>query len=119
MDFTPIDARPIGRMWRSLKRIAMPLRLPSRISSSPLVKSTPISSSPSFKLMAIKPFLRRFANSLYGVFLIMPSRVAITRLCSPVAPGTGTMHVTFSSDAIWMRLIIAVPRAVRPASGIW
>ena len=48
-----------------------------------------------------------------------PLRVAMTRLNSPsVSFGMGSMVETFSPLAICSRLMIAVPLAWRPASGI-
>ena len=61
MPVTPDVARPIGRSWVSSarNRIAWPLRETSRMSSSALTSSAPISSSSSSrKLIAITPAWR-------------------------------------------------------------
>ena len=61
MPVTPDVARPIGRSWQSsaLKRIDWPLRETSRMSSSALASSAPISSSSSSrKLIAMTPAWR-------------------------------------------------------------
>ena len=71
--------RPIGRMSLSWKRMDMPSRVPTRMSLSPSVRRTPISSSSSRSTMAIRPARRRFMNSLSSVRLIVPLRVAMTR----------------------------------------
>ena len=61
MPVTPDVARPIGRSWVSSarNRIAWPLRETSRMSSSALTSSAPISSSSSSrKLIAMTPAWR-------------------------------------------------------------
>ena len=68
--------------------------------------------------MAIKPALRRLANSSSAVFLIKPPFVAMTRYLPSLWRGSGIIAVTFSPPVSWSRLTMAVPRAVRPASGI-
>ena len=51
---------------------------------------------------------------------LLPPFVAITRKCpATFSAGTGSMAVTFSPASSCSRFTIAVPRAVRPASGIW
>ena len=80
MPITPPVARPIARASFSSKRTVWPLRDVSRTSSSPEVRRTPISSSPSRMLIAMMPSdLRGVSYSLKSVFLTMPSFVACTR----------------------------------------
>ncbi len=79
-----------------------------------------MSSSSSRSTSAIRPALRRLVNSESAVRLMMPFLVAITRKCpATFSAGTGSMAVTFSPPSSCSRLTMAVPRAVRPASGIW
>ena len=65
------------------------------------------------------PLLRRLANSSSAVRLIRPpARGHDQVLALAAAAGMGIMAVTFSPPSSCSRLTIAVPRAVRPASGI-
>ena len=81
MPRTPPVSRPIGRSWLSSarKRTDWPLRLTSSRSSSALHSAAPISSSPSFRWMAIRPPDRLESKRVSSVFLVLPDRVARTR----------------------------------------
>ncbi len=68
MPRTPAASRPIARTSSSLKRMVMPLRVTSKRSSSPDVATTRTSSSPSRRLMAMKPSRRDLSYSLSAVF---------------------------------------------------
>ena len=115
---TPMDTRPVTLTSVSLKRIHIPLRVTSRISWLLSVAFTSISSSPSRSTMACSPFLRTCSYSTIGVFLTMPFLVAMNRYLSSLNSRMGIMAVIFSSGISWRRFIMAVPLAVRPASGI-
>ncbi len=58
MPMTPVAVRPMERTSSSLKRMAMPLRVPRKISWAPLVCLTSMSSSPASTLMAMMPPVR-------------------------------------------------------------
>ena len=113
MALTPIDLTS-----PSLKRRHLPSRVPMSRSSSPFESSTLISSSPSLRFWAIMPPLRMLSKSLMGVFFITPSFVASTRYSPSVSLSTGNTAVIFSPPASCSRFTIAVPLAVREASGM-
>ena len=71
-------SRPIGRTSLSLKRMALPSWVAMITSSLPLVGETQFSSSPSWRLIAINPFLRTFAYSAIAVFLMYPFLVTMS-----------------------------------------
>ena len=82
MPRTPMVLRPVVRIVSSAKRTALPLLANSITSRSPLVSATPISASPSSRLIAILPRASRYANSVSAVFLTVPARVANSTLRS-------------------------------------
>ena len=118
MPRTPIDVRPVVRTSFSLKRIHCPLFVTRKMSRLLSVTFTSINSFPSRRVIACKPVLRIFAYSKIGVFLTVPSFVAMKRYLSS---SNSLMEITaeiFSSGSNCKRLIIAVPLDVRLASGI-
>ena len=59
-----------------------------------------------------------FTYSPIGVFFTMPSFVAMNRYLPASNSRMGMMAVIFSPGMSWSRFTMAVPLAVRPASGI-
>ena len=116
MAFTPVALLPMGRTSSSLKRMLLPFLVPTIISSLPSVIMAAISSSPSLRFWAIIPPFRILSNSSMGVFLIMPALVMRFRYFP--SSHSGNSVVTFSPSLRFSRLTMAVPLAVRPASGI-
>ena len=78
MPRTPYAVRPIGRTSVSAKRIAMPSRVPMKISPVPSVSCTAITASPSSTPIAMMPPARGLLNAVSAVFLMTPFRVPIT-----------------------------------------
>ena len=76
---TPWAARPVGRTESSEKRIVWPLRDTMKMSSLPPVWMTRTNSSPSLRLMAMKPSRRDLSYSLKRVFFTCPRLVAKNR----------------------------------------
>ena len=68
--------------------------------------------------MAIKPFVRIFANSETGVRFVTPCFVVKIKYASSSNDAIGIIAVTCSSFSIPNKLIIGSPFAVRPYSGI-
>ena len=114
MPRTPRAVRPIGRTFSSRKRIAQPLRVPSRMSDAPSVMRTLTRSSSSAMVSAMMPELRMLANASSDVFLIWPSRVAITTNAPSENSRTGRSATTRSPSCSGIRLTNALPLAVRP-----
>ena len=83
MPRTPMDPRPVGRISDSSKQTADPSRVAMRIFMPPSVSRTEMSSSPSSRVMARMPLLRRFRRDSPGRRLTVPLRVTITRKRSP------------------------------------
>src|SRR5467141_2674211 len=77
MPITPCVSRPMARTSFSLNRIALPRAVAMRMSSEPVVGVTQFSSSPSWRLIAIRPLRRTLAYSASAVFLIYPFLVTI------------------------------------------
>ena len=75
---TPCVSRPMARTSVSLKRIALPSSVAMITSSDPVVGVTQSSSSPSWRLMAIKPLRRTLAYSAIAVFLMYPFLVTMS-----------------------------------------
>ncbi len=69
MPRTPAADRPIGRTSVSLKRMVMPDWATMNMSESPVLDSTFTSSSPSRRLMAMRPSRRDLSYSVNRVFL--------------------------------------------------
>ncbi len=69
MPRTPAAARPMARTSSSAKRMVMPPRLTMKMSSPPLVGITLTSSSPSRRLMAMRPARSDESYSVNLVFL--------------------------------------------------
>ena len=63
MPRTPAASRPMARTSVSEKRMSLPLRLTMTMSSSPEVATTRTSSSPSRRVMAMKPSRRDLSYS--------------------------------------------------------
>src|SRR5713226_1515167 len=78
MPITPCVSRPIARTSFSLNRIALPRAVAMMMSSEPVVGVTQLSSSPSWRLIAINPLRRTFAYSASAVFFIYPFLVTIS-----------------------------------------
>ena len=110
--------RPVGRTSCSLKRMLIPWLVTRMISFVPSVVFTSISSSSSCKPIAIRPVFLMFLKADITVFFTVPFFVTIMRLSSSLNSLIGITDVTFSPGTRFSRLIIAVPRAVLPASGI-
>ncbi len=119
MPRTPVAVRPIERTASSAKRTALPLLANSMMSRSPSVIATSTSASPSSRLMAILPRCRRKANSVSGVFLTVPLRVAKKTKQFSVYSRTGSTACTCSPASSGIQLMIGRPRALGPASGNW
>ncbi|MNN40194.1 hypothetical protein D3C81_1542560 [compost metagenome] len=117
MPRTPVAVRPIERTLSSAKRTVLPLDANSSTSRSPSVRPTPTSASPSSRLMAILPRARRNANSLNGVFLTVPLRVAKNTKWLSSYSRTGSTACTRSPFSSAIQLMIGRPRALEPASG--
>ena len=79
MPRTPPLMRLALRSSRTAKRMACPSLEMSARSSPSRASRAPMSSSPSSRRMAILPLRRTSSNSLRGVFLACPRRVASTR----------------------------------------
>ncbi|CDE92978.1 unknown [Acidaminococcus sp. CAG:542] len=121
MPRTPWLVRPMDRTSSSWKWMAYPSRVASRMSLWPLVSFTSISSSPSPRLMAIRPPFRADLNSLTLVRFTKPRLVAMNRnfFSSSLMPlFTAITALTFSFSSRGNRFRIKVPLAVRLASGI-
>ena len=118
MPRTPAALRPIDRTSLSRKRMHWPRRDARKISRQPSVYTTPISSSSSARLIALRPTFRTFRKSSIGVFFTTPRFVAMKRYASARSLGSGITAVTFSPGRSCRRLTVAVPRACREASGI-
>jgi hypothetical protein len=81
MPITPLVARPIDRSASSVawKRIDCALRETSSRSSVGSTSAAPTSSSPSRRLMPMRPPVRGESKSVSLLFLTRPFRVARTR----------------------------------------
>ena len=77
MPRTPRAARPIGRTSFSSKRTALAASENSMTSCAPSVTAAPIKKSPSSKSTAMMPAFRGLEKSVSGVFLTVPSAVAM------------------------------------------
>ena len=108
----------MARTSVSLKRMVMPLRVTSKMSSSPEVATTRTSSSPSRRLMAMNPSRRDLSYSLKAVFLTWPCAVAKTRYWSGENSRVVMMAWIDSFGASGTRFTAAVPLAVRSFMGI-
>ena len=117
MPRTPVAVRPIERTSLSAKRTALPLEANSMTSLSPPVSATPISASLSSRLIAILPRCRRKANSVSGVFLTVPLRVAKNTKRSSRYSRTGSTAWTCSPGSSGIQLMIGRPRALRAGIG--
>ena len=86
----------------------------------PSVSRTEMSSSPSSRVMARMPLLRRFRRDSPGRRLTVPLRVTITRKRSPaeISP-VEIMALMASPGSTGRMLTILVPLAVLPEAGIW
>ena len=115
---TPMETLPVLLTSVSLNRMHCPYFVTRITSFLLLVAFTSISSSSSRSAIAARPTFRTFAYSCMGVFLTRPFRVAIIRYWPSSNRLIGITAVIFSSGISWRRLIIAVPLAVLPASGI-
>src|SRR5438105_15021342 len=68
---TPVVSRPIGRTCFSLNRMALPSVVAMISSSDPALSFTQLSSSPSVRLMAIRP-ARLYSQVRHGEPLGLP-----------------------------------------------
>ena len=78
-----------------------------------------MSSSPSSMFSARMPLLRMFLMASRRMRLTVPFFVTITMNISRSMSRTCSMAFTRSPLSMGMMLTMFVPRAVRPASGIW
>ena len=117
MPRTPAAVRPMKRTSSSEKRIDWPCTVARTMSFFPSVSITHCSSSPLCSLTAMSPPFRRVSNSLCRVFFTTPCRVAMKRYRSSRNLRIARTALTTSPDSIWIKLITAVPRAWRLASG--
>ena len=86
----------------------------------PSVSRTEMSSSPSSRVMARMPLLRRFRRDSPGRRLTVPLRVTITRKRSPVEMSVvEIMALTRSPGSMGRMFTRLVPLAVLPEAGIW
>ncbi|MNC03882.1 hypothetical protein D3C75_513080 [compost metagenome] len=107
------SARPLP----SAKRTTLPASEKSMISLLPSVMSTPISSSPSLRLMARIPEESGRLKSDRLVFFTVPLAVAKKTYFSASYSFTGRMAVMRSPSSSGSRLMMGRPRAPRDASG--
>ncbi len=107
------SARPLP----SAKRTTLPASEKSMISLLPSVISTPISSSPSLRLMARIPEESGRLKSERLVFFTVPLAVAKKTYFSASYSLTGRMAVMRSPSSSGSRLMMGRPRAPRDASG--
>ena len=114
---TPYADRPIGRTSVSGKRIAIPSRVPVKISPLPSEICTAITESPSSTPMAMMPPARGLLNAANSVFLTTPWRVPITTYLSGSNSFTASSAAIRSPSSIDTRLAIALPRPSGPTSG--
>ena len=84
----------------------------------PVVCWMPMSSSPSFRFMAIRPVFRFVSKFDKDVFLIIPCLVTPMRYWSSENSRIGITAVTLSLDIRFRKLTIGIPLAVLAASGI-
>ncbi len=108
-----VSERPLP----SLKRTTLPASEKSMISLLPSVISTPISSSPSLRLMARIPEESGRLKSERLVFFTVPLAVAKKTYFSASYSFTGKMAVMRSPSSSGSRLMMGRPRAPRDASG--
>ena len=118
MPITPIDVLPVALTSFSLNLIHWPCLVTIIISIESLVTFTSISSSSSLKFIACRPDFLIFLYSLISVFLTNPFFVAVNKYVSSSNSLIVIIAVILSPGISWIRLIIAVPRAVLPLSGI-
>ncbi len=114
---TPRDTRPIGRASFSWKRMAWPSEVEIRISFSPVVMRIQRSSSPSSKLMAIKPLCRTFWYCSNGVFLTTPRTVHMNKWPVLSCLLMFKIELTVSSGCSCNKLTSATPLAFIPTAG--
>ena len=98
--------------------MAMPSRVPMKISPLPSLTCTAITASPSSTPMAMMPAARGFRNAVRSVFLTTPRRVPITTNLPSSNSFTASSAAIFSSGSIDTRLAIALPLPSGPTSGI-
>ena len=121
MPRTPVESRPLKtRTSVAGKRMARPSRVVSITSSSSDAMQALISRVPSGSFIAILPLRMTLVKSSSALRRTSPSEVAktICRLAhSSSGTSTGRIAATETPAGIGRMLTIALPRALRPASG--
>ena len=108
--FTPDAVRPNGRRDVSWNRINDACAVPIKISCSPSVKRTAISSSSFLKPMAILPFLLMCEKLLNAERLTIPFFVAKTKKSSSLSKFfTAIIVLIFSSLSNSIALTTGIP----------
>ena len=115
---TPVAVRPIGRTSFSWKEMHLPLRVTMVTMSSPVVCWMLTSSSPSRRVIAMRPVFLWVLNSERAVFLMVPLRVTASRYLSSPFTSIGMTALMRSRCMRLRKLTAGVPFAVRVASGI-
>ena len=117
---TPLAVLPIERTSFSSNKMHCPSFVTRIIFLVPSVTLTPISSSSSSSVSALKPFLLILEKSIMLVFFTIPFFVDINNLFSSLRTPlvTGIIALIFSSGIRLRRLITAVPLDVLELSGI-
>ena len=114
---TPVAVLPIGRTWSSLKRTTLPASENNIISLCPSVRSTPISSLPSFRFTAMIPLALGREYCVNSVFFTVPLVVAIKTYLPASNSCIGRIAVIRSPSSRGRILTIGRPLAFRLASG--
>ena len=97
--------------------MAIPLRVPMKISPVPSVTRTAITASPSSTPMAMMPPALGLLKADSAVFLTTPPRVPITTNLSSSNSFTATIAAIFSPSSIETRFAMALPLPPGPTSG--
>ena len=114
---TPRAPRPISRTCPALKRTALPCCVASTICVSFEINLTPTRLSARSSVMAKMPARLALMNSIRPVRLTIPRWVTMKTLPASSNERRPIMALMRSPWASASRFTIAVPRAVRPASG--
>ena len=118
MALTPPAILPIGLTSSSEKQMHLPFFVTMITLFVPLVCLIPISSSPSFRFMAIRPVFLFVSKFESAVFLIVPCFVTAIRNLSSANSLIGITAVILSLCIKFRKFTAGVPFAVLVASGI-
>ena len=121
MPRTPRAVRPMERTSDCGKRMAIPARVPMKISPCPSVSSAPTTASSGSTPMAMMPPDRTCRKALRSTRLTTPRRVPMATKCRPGSVGNSlrvSSAAIFSSGSSATRLAMALPRPAGPTSGI-